>query len=236
MSFRLAFDLDGVFADLGAQLVEPGEDRTEGGESTPPTEKESSTRGLVGVPAPFDTVHLKGASRQVWSRLAATENFWETLDEIEDGAVEQLAGLARDRRWDVIFLTSRPASVGDTVQVQSQRWLAEKGYPLPSVFVTKGSRGKVASSLTLDLAIDDNPENCLDIVTESDTRAILVWRGATEVVPESVRRLGIGSVSSVAECLSVLEEADRVKQGGGRFRDAFRRLLGLGGVAVGDRR
>ena len=235
MSLRLAFDLDGVLADLGAHLVEPGTGETDGGSSTPPTEKgEPSTRPLAGVSSPFDTVHLKGASRRVWSRLAATENFWETLDEIEDGAVEQLAALARDRRWDVIFVTSRPDSIGDTVQVQSQRWLAGKGYPLPSVFVTQGSRGKVASSLTLDLAIDDNPENCLDIVTESDARAILVWRGATEVVPESVRRLGIGSVTSVAECLSVLEEADRVKQRGGRFLDAFRRLLGLGGVAVGD--
>ena len=67
------------------------------------------------------------------------------------------------------------------------------------------------------------------------TRAILVWRGVTEVVPASARRLGIGSVSSVAECLSVLDEADRVKRGGGRMLDTFRRLLGLGGAAVRDR-
>ena len=49
------------------------------------------------------------------------------------------------------------------------------------------------------------------------------------------RRLGIGSVSSVAECLSVLDEADRVKRGGGRILDTFRRLRGLGGVAVRER-
>ena len=239
MSLRLAFDLDGVFADLGAHLgqVEAGHEAERSpatdGSSAPQTE--AATHGSLSVAAPFDTAHLKGASRRVWSRLAAIENFWETLDEIEDGAVARLAELARERRWDVIFVTSRPDSVGDSVQVQSQRWLEQKGYPLPSVFVTRGSRGKIASALSLDLVVDDNPENCLDIAMESDARAILVWRGVTEAVPASARRLGIGSVSSVAECLSVLAEADRVKRGGGRLLDAFRRLLGLGGAAVRDR-
>ena len=79
------------------------------------------------------------------------------------------------------------------------------------------------------------PENCLDIAMESEARAILVWRGVTEAVPASARRLGIGSVSSMAECLSVLDEADRVKRGGGRMLDSFRRMLGLGGAAVRDR-
>ena len=239
MSLRLAFDLDGVFADLGAHLsaVEtPGEaeSSTEAAESsTPPTE--TVTHRSVSVASPFDTTHLKGASRQVWSRLCAIENFWETLDEIENGAVEHLAALARERQWHVIFVTSRPDSAGDSVQVQSQRWLEQKGYRLPSVFVTKGSRGKIASALSLDLVVDDNPENCLDIAMESEARAILVWRGVTEAVPASARRLGIGSVSSMAECLSVLDEADRVKRGGGRMLDSFRRMLGLGGAAVRDR-
>ena len=239
MSLRLAFDLDGVFADLGAHLgvteaSEEPESSPEEAESSAPA-NETMTDGSVSVAAPFDTAHLKGASRRVWNRLSAIENFWETLDEIEDGAVERLATLSRERQWEVIFLTSRPDSAGDSVQVQSQRWLEQKGYRLPSVFVTKGSRGKIASALSLDLVVDDNPENCLDIAMESDARAILVWRGVAEVVPASARRLGIGSVSSVAECLSVLDEADRVKRGGGRMLDTFRRLLGLSGAAVRDR-
>ncbi len=241
MSLRIAFDLDGVFADLGAHLgaevpevnVEPAGSTETAQPSDPQTEPATQQAGSVA--SPFDTTHLKGASRRVWSRLSAIENFWETLDEIEDGAVERLAALARERRWEVIFVTSRPDSAGDSVQVQSQRWLEQKGYRLPSVFVTRGSRGKIASALSLDLVVDDNPENCLDIAMESDARAILVWRGVTEVVPASARRLGIGSVSSVAECLSVLDEADRVKRGGGRMLDTFRRLLGLGGAAVRDR-
>ena len=235
----LAFDLDGVFADLGAHLGvadagEEAEGPTEAAGSSAPL-TETPTNGLSAVAAPFDTTHLRGASRRVWKRLSAIENFWETLDEIEDGAVRHLAALARERRWDVIFITSRPDSAGDSVQVQSQRWLEQKGYQLPSVFVRKGSRGKIASALSLDLVVDDNPENCLDIAMESDARAILVWRGVTGVVPASALRLGIGCVSSVAECLSVLDEADRVKRGGGRMLDTFRRLLGLGGAAVRDR-
>ena len=212
MSLRLGFDLDGVLADLGAKLSD--------GEPEPPAPS-------VGVQPPFDTLHLRGASRQVWRRLTAIENFWETLDEIEPGSVQQLADLARARRWEVIFLTSRPDSEGDSVQLQSQRWLAEKGFPLPSVFVTKDPRGRIASALSLDLVVDDNPENCLDIATTSEARAILVWRGTTDAVPTSARRLGVGSVSTVAECLELLDEADRAKKGGTGLKAAFRRALGL---------
>ena len=211
MSLRLGFDLDGVFADLGARL----------------TEYSSSSLGAGDADGPLDTTHLRGASAQTWSRVAAIENFWESLDEIEPGSVRQLASLASDRRWEVIFLTSRPDCKGDSVQVQSQRWLEDKGYSLPSVFVTKGSRGRIAAALALDLVVDDNPGNCLDVATESEARAILVWRGATEVAPASARKLGVGAVPTMTECLSVLDQADRAARRDGGFLAALRRLLGL---------
>ena len=211
MSLRLGFDLDGVFADLGARL----------------TEYSSSSLGAGDADGPLDTTHLRGASAQTWSRVAAIENFWESLDEIEPGSVRQLASLASDRRWKVIFLTSRPDCKGDSVQVQSQRWLEDKGYSLPSVFVTKGSRGRIAAALALDLVVDDNPGNCLDVATESEARAILVWRGATEVAPASARKLGVGAVPTMTECLSVLDQADRAARRDGGFLAALRRLLGL---------
>ena len=211
MSLRLGFDLDGVFADLGARL----------------TEYSSSSLGAGDADGPLDTTHLRGASAQTWSRVAAIENFWESLDEIEPGSVRQLASLASDRRWEVIFLTSRPDCKGDSVQVQSQRWLEDKGYSLPSVFVTKGSRGRIAAALALDLVVDDNPGNCLDVATESEARAILVWRGATEVAPASARKLGVGAVPTMTECLSVLDQADRAARRDGGFLAALRRRLGL---------
>ena len=236
MSLLLGFDLDGVFADFRARLgaeVDPG---SEGERNANEAAELESTVGVTPAPRVIEVPSAtaprdKGARRRAWSRLAATENFWETLTEIEAGSVGQLAALARERRWEVIFLTSRPDAQGDSVQVQSQRWLEAKGFALPSVFVTTGSRGRIASALSLDLVVDDSPENCLDVATESEARAILVWRDVTESVPASARRLGIGSVSSIGECLAVLDEADRVKRGGGGVRDAFRRLFRMTGAA-----
>ena len=236
MSLRLAFDLDGVFADLGAQLN--GSADTEGTDGVPDAVQTASndpvgkaaTATETGVELPFSTPHLKGAGRRVWKKLSATQNFWESLSEIEPGSVRRLATLARERKWEVIFLTSRPTTRGDAVQIQSQRWLEQHGYTLPSVFVTKGSRGRIAAALSLDIVVDDNPENCLDVTMESEARAILVWRGQAEVVPVSATRLGIGSVSSVHECLNLLDEADRAKRSGGGFLGVLRRLLRLGGA------
>ena len=241
MSLRLAFDLDGVFADLGAELG----DRTQEAEDAQPQALESDASDDVPsrqvtalggrVQPPFETAHLKGASRRTWKRLSATENFWESLLEIEPGSIQRLAALTRERKWEVIFLTSRPSTEGDSVQIQSQRWLEQHGFLLPSVFVTQGSRGRIAAALSLDLVVDDNPENCLDVMMESEGRAILVWRGRTDVVPASARRLGVGSVSSVDECLSLLDEADREKRNGGGFLVVLKRLLGLRGGVVGER-
>ena len=193
MSLRVALDLDGVFADLGAHLDEStGDDPSE----------------LAAPSHPYETAHLRRAGREVWDRVTATSNFWESLREIEPGSLRKLAELVQERRWEVIFLTSRPSTEGDTVQIQSQRWLERHGYPLPSLFVTRGSRGRIAAALSLDVVVDDNPENCLDVAMESEARAILVWRGQAEVVPENATRLGIGSVSTVTECLGLLDEAD----------------------------
>jgi hypothetical protein len=104
--------------------------------------------------------------------------------------------------------------------------LAAHGFPEPSVFVVHGSRGKIASSLHLDVVVDDRPENCLDVAIDSSARAILVWRGGEEKVPGSARQLGIGSVGSIAECLDILETLD----GAGDRRGMVDRLRGLLGL------
>ena len=104
--------------------------------------------------------------------------------------------------------------------------LSAHGFELPSVFVVHGSRGKIAASLNLDVLVDDRPENCLDIAIDSAARAILVWRGGEDTVPGSARQLGIGSVTSIAECLNALESLDRGSEGGGLV-DRFKQLLGL---------
>lgn len=232
---RIAFDLDGVLADLHQPFVHaalrlfPELDATTIGAAdvggSPPDEE---------VPAgsePPAHSHVALSSRQadaVWKYLGAIENFWEGLAEIESGAIAKLARLADERGWEVIFITSRPRSAGRTVQRQSQRWIEGLGFPLPSVFVVHGSRGRVADALRLDVVVDDRPENCLDVVLESKAGAILVWRGLENSVPASARRMGIGVVSTVDAALTALVEAEREADGGGLI-ERLRRLLGLSG-------
>ena len=164
--------------------------------------------------------------RQLWDAVKSIPNFWETLDETEPGIVARIAETARARRWDVIFLTSRPSSTGDIVQVQSQRWLRRFGFDLPSLFVVSTSRGRIASALELDVVVDDRPENCLDVTIDSKARAILIWRGEESSVSASARRLGIGGTSSVAECLDLLVDADQPGENAG-LMGRLRKLLGL---------
>ena len=229
---RLGFDLDGTVADLQGALarearglfpgVDPG---TLPRSISPQADSAPATEGEA--PAGFSMSALTPRQqRELWDAACARENFWETLDEIEPGSLARLSRLARERRWQVIFLTSRPETKGDTAQVQSHRWLSARGFELPSVFVVHGSRGKIAASLNLDVLVDDRPENCLDIAIDSAARAILVWRGAEDTVPGSARQLGIGSVTSIADCLDILETLDRGDEGAG-IVDRFKQLLGL---------
>jgi hypothetical protein len=230
---RIAFDLDGVLADLHGPFVRtaaalfPELDSSAIGTAdigaSPPDEndeREAPAAPIVNVPL------TRRQSDAVWRRLAGTENFWESLSEIEPGAIARLAALAEERRWDVLFITSRPSSAGRTVQRQSQRWLAARGFPLPSVYVVHGSRGRVAEALDLDVVIDDRPDNCLDVVLESKAGAILIWRGPQATVPVSAKRLGIAVTSTVNAGLDAIVEAEG-SSGPGRLLDKLRRLFGV---------
>jgi hypothetical protein len=234
---RIAFDLDGVLADLHEPFVRtvqklfPEIDPKAIGAAdvgaSPPDDAEESVDGVPPLPAPTRPVPLtRRQSDSVWRTLAATENFWEGLNEIEDGMIGRLATLADERGWEVLFITSRPSSAGRTVQRQSQRWLAARGFPLPSVYVVQGSRGKVADALSLDVVVDDRPDNCLDVVLESRAAALLVWRGSPGTVPASAKRLGIAVVPTVARVLEALVATDR-GDGDGSLLQRLRNLFGL---------
>jgi hypothetical protein len=156
-------------------------------------------------------VQLNMTSRQqrkLWRHVESIDSFWENLTEIEPGIVQRLATIASDRRWEVIFLTKRPETAGATAQVQSQHWLERHGFTLPSVYVVQGSRGRIAAALGLDIVVDDRPENCLDVVVDSKARAILVWRDDEKQLPAAAKRLGIGVVKTVGECLDILTQVD----------------------------
>ena len=187
MPLRIAFDLDGVLADMESELVRQAEtlfgetmtrrleERATDGSAasnTAETTDETAERQAPAEAAPDNApplLRLNMTARQqrkLWSHVESIENFWQTLEELEPGVIARLAAAAADRRWEMIFLTKRPETVGQTAQVQSQRWLESKGFPLPSVYVVQGSRGRIAAALGLDIVIDDRPENCLDVVVE----------------------------------------------------------------------
>jgi hypothetical protein len=248
MALRIAFDLDGVLADMESELVRQsevlfGEPMTRRLQERAAEAGETPADGTVTpVPAaapgaaesgPDDApavVRLNMTSRQqrrLWHHVESIENFWEKLDELEPGVIARLASLAIDRRWEIIFLTKRPETVGATSQVQTQRWLESKGFTLPSVFVVQGSRGRIAAALGLDIVVDDRPENCLDVVVDSKARAILVWRADAGQLPTAAQRLGIGVVKSVADCLDILAQVDAASREEPGVMSRVMRLLGL---------
>ncbi|HEY8535612.1 MAG TPA: hypothetical protein VIL25_04150 [Vicinamibacterales bacterium] len=235
MSLRLGFDLDGVLADLNGALVRealrlfPDLDLQRAAEaSTDPAGPAAGDAGADPSEIVPPTLALtRRQERQLWEEVRRIENFWETLDETEPGIVRRLHETARARRWEVMFLTSRPRTAGDIVQLQSQRWLARHGFDYPSLFVVSTSRGRIAASLELDVVVDDRPENCLDVAIDSKARAILIWRGEPGAVPASARRLGIGGVDSVAACLDMLVKADTGDDSNQSFVDRLKGLLGL---------
>ena len=169
--------------------------------------------------------------RRLWQHVQTIDHFWETLHELEPGLIARLSVLATAHRWEVIFLTKRPDTVGATAQVQTQRWLESKGFTLPSVYVVQGSRGRIAAALGLDFVVDDRPENCLDVVVDSSARAILVWRDDEKHLPAAARRLGIGVVRSVGECLDILTQLDAPVAAQPGVIDRVRRMLGLSAPA-----
>ena len=258
MPLRIAFDLDGVLADMeselvrqaallfGEQVTRPLREHAHGGaadggaaDGVPPSPTDTPEKAKTPAeqPAPAESspdvlpllkMNMTGRQqRRLWRHVASIERFWESLPEIEAGAVARLASVATDRRWEVIFLTKRPASAGPTAQVQTQRWLESKGFTLPSVYVVQGSRGRIAEALGLDVVVDDRAENCIDDVVDSKARAILVWREDQKSLPLAVRRLGIGVVGTVGECLAILTEVDAATQEQPGVVNRVMRLLGL---------
>lgn len=218
MALRIGFDLDGVLADMETVLVEEAE-KLFGSK----LRRHHAKRGRIEPASMLDLVpeDVSDAAplrrelqltarerRQLWQHVRSIENFWETLAEIEPGQVARLATLAAERRWELIFLTRRPATAGAPAQIQSQRWLEAKGFRLPSVFVVTASRGLIAAGLTLDIVIDDTPENCVDVAADSRARTIAIFRNREVAPPQTLHRMGIHLVASTEEALNLLVEID----------------------------
>lgn len=217
MGLRVAIDLDGTVADLSRAMHDIAKKKFRKlQQADAPNAAAEAVDGALPTDRPtLRDLDLSASDLdRLWTHVLKQRNFWTTLDEMEPGVIARIQQLADERRWEVLFITTRPLAAGATTQVQSQEWLAAKGFRHPSVYVVKGSRGRVATALDLDAVIDDRPENCLDVATESAARAILVWSGPPESLGPGVARHGVVVKASIHEALNELEDMDREKRGG----------------------
>jgi uncharacterized HAD superfamily protein len=240
MPLRIGFDLDGTVADMYSALRREaiklfGEDVLRKADVAP-TRPQEAGKEQTTQPKPEDDqittlalneLHLTSRQQsQLWDHVKQIENFWTTLPELEPGIISRIAKAASDRRWELIFLTTRPSTKGELVQLQSQRWLEAHGFQYPSVFVVQRSRGKIADALALDAFVDDRPENCLDIAVESKAKVILVWHGNLNDVPAGAKRLGVRPVTTITEALALLEQLDDVRSQPSLMR-SLKRAIGV---------
>jgi 5'(3')-deoxyribonucleotidase len=239
---RIGFDMDGTLADLASAYAET-EDRLfgkQGSEHEPPAPevREAEQHDDEEVPASATTGDNRRAIERrrssvavarhrdlVWRAIEETPNFWTLLKPIEPGAVKRLYELTIAHNWEVFFITQRPATAGATVQLQTHTWLVEHGFATPSVIPLSRSRGKCAAALQLDYLIDDTPQNCLDVLADSSTRAILLVHPDDSLADSSARRLGIGTARSIHEVLDVLVQATAARNNPSLF-EKLRKLVG----------
>ncbi len=149
---------------------------------------------------------------RVWRTIQATPNFWSSLKPIDPGAVRRIHEMMLQHQWEVFFITQRPHTAGDTVQRQTQHWLVKQGFDLPSVLVLPGSRGTAAAALRLDFLVDDSAQNCLDVISDSTARPLLIVPDDDGPIVTSARRLGIGTARTIGECLDLLEKATAARR------------------------
>jgi hypothetical protein len=212
MTLRIGFDMDGTLADFGRAFHEV-EARLFGPEpviEVRQPEREEEGQGATADETPVSGIapaELRRQRAEIWKAIHRTPDFWRTLKPIGHGAVARIHRLMLQYKWEVFFITQRPYSEGDTVQRQTQKWLVEQGFDLPSVLVLGGSRGAAAAALRLNYHVDDSAQNCVDVISDSTARPILIVRDTDEVGIASARNLGIGTAASISECLDVLERA-----------------------------
>jgi hypothetical protein len=192
MSLRIGIDIDGVLADFRTAFRKASKSSLGHAIDESDDPKSAESLGQKDV-------------KRVWEQIARTSNWWMTLQPYEPDQVARLYSLTRAAGWEVFFLTNRPASAGDTVQFQTQWWIERQGFYLPAVLTVPGSRGDIANGLRLDLVIDDLMLNCVEVVSASTAKALLLLRNGDKAAEKHAIERGIGVVPNLAGALMVIE-------------------------------
>jgi hypothetical protein len=197
MTLRVGFDLDGVLADFRSAFSDLA--------------REVLHEDIDAGRSPDAQSRSAGDIDRVWQTIAQSHNWWTRIKAFEPDQIARLYTLGREGPWEIVFLTKRPPSSGDTVQFQTQWWLEKHGFLMPAVITVPGSRGELANALRLDLIIDDQLINCAEVLGASTTKAVLVLR---EGEPDSLRNhatsRGIGVVSTLEQAIDVVHQIQEV--------------------------
>jgi hypothetical protein len=192
MSLRIGIDVDGVLADFRTAFHEMS--RATLGRRLDPLQDPKSAPSLA-----------QEEVKRVWDAVARTPNWWMTLKPYEPDQIARLYSLTRATGWEVFFLTNRPSSAGDSVQFQTQWWIEQHGFYLPSVLTIPGSRGEVANGLRLNLVVDDLLLNCIEVVSASTAKALLLLRSGDKAIEKHALDRGIGAVATFEEAIEIVQ-------------------------------
>ena len=228
---RVGFDMDGVLADFASAFreVELGLFGPSAGVNAESPEVEAANEEndqappAANGPTPGEIRRRRDA---IWSAIHNTPDFWTTLKPLDPTAVRRIHEMMLRRGWEVFFITQRPSTAGQTVQRQTQQWLRDQGFDMPSVLVISGSRGAAAGALRLTYHVDDSPQNCLDVASDSRAKPILIVPERDEVTENSARRLRISIARSIAEALDQLERTPDTTPKEPRFLNRLSKIVG----------
>jgi len=203
MTVRIGFDVDGVLADFSTAFRQV-EIRLFGSDSGVAVEAPEVEAQQQEAAAPHESRRRRDA---IWNAIRDTPDFWTTIAPCDPAAVRRIHGLMLRYHCEVFFITRRPSTAGQSVQRQTQRWLQDQGFDLPSVLVVAGPLGAAAAALGLDFYVDDRPQNCLEMVAAARTRTILIAPERDQATADRANRLQISVANSIGEALQAIEIA-----------------------------
>jgi hypothetical protein len=190
MALRLGVDIDGVLADFRAAFRDAA--------------RQSLRREVPLDAGPEESALSHADIDRVWAHIGRSPNWWMGVKAYEPAEIANLYAIARAGKWEICFLTKRPASAGDAVQFQTQWWLEQQGFYLPAVITVPGSRGDLANALRLDLVVDDQFVNCAEVIGAGPTKALLMLRDPSPAMRKHAIDRGVGVVSSLEEMIPIL--------------------------------